>query len=296
MKPIPIVFNIGPVQVHTYGIGLAIAFYVAYRYFEKRLKDSGMPYNWVGKSFLWIIAAAVVGARIVHVIANISYYLKFPAQIPLIWHGGLSSFGGLAGAIPVGIYLKRKYAPDLRIADTFDKLVPALILAWSIGRILGPQLMFQGGGRPTNAWYGLQYAGQVGYRIPVPIFQATEDFIIFLILLKIEKWMTTKAPPYRSGSLAIAGLFLWSIPRFWDEYFWLAVPRLWDAVEVFSIILIISSACAFLILNSPERRNSQNTQVYDGEGEDSANTGMTNANDNEHILVDGLQPDENKPS
>lgn len=263
MKPIPVVFNIGPIQVHTYGIGLAIAFYLSYRYYEYRLRQANESSEWVSKAFLWIIASAVVGARIVHVVANIGYYSNYPSEIPLIWHGGLSSYGGLAGAIPVGMYLKKRYAPELNIAKAFDALAPALVLGWSVGRILGPQLMYQGGGRPTTAWYGLQYAGQVGYRLPVPIFQATEDGVIFLILLYLEKRFATRTHPLVSGSLALIAVFLWSITRFWDEYFWLAVPRLWDAVEVFSIILILLSAFSLTYLNRSSTRSSRiHTDTY----------------------------------
>ncbi len=249
MKPIPVVFNIGPVQIHTYGIGLAIAFYFTYRYFEARMKKAGLESDWIGKSFLWIIAAAIVGARIVHVVANISYYSANLGEIPIIWHGGLSSFGGLAGAIPAGIYLKKRYAPNLSLARTFDELVPALIAGWSLGRILGPQLMFQGGGRPTTAWYGLQYAGQVGYRIPVPIFQATEDFLVFLIVRQIYIAQSKSSKPLNPGSVALLGTLIWSITRFWDEFFWLAVPRLWDAVEVFALILVAITAAGVAYIN-----------------------------------------------
>ena len=234
--------------MHTYGIGLAIAFYVAYRYFERRLRRAGEPYEWVSKSFLWIIAAAIVGARVVHVVANISFYAKYPGQILLIWHGGLSSFGGLAAAIPTGIYFVKRYAPSLKLARAFDILAPVLMLAWSIGRILGPQLMYQGGGRVTNAWYGMQYAGQVGYRIPVPIFQATEDFVIFLVLLKLERSFSARTNKPPLGTLALTMVAMWSVTRFWDEFFWLAVPRVWDAVEVFSILLLVASIVALVVL------------------------------------------------
>lgn len=240
MKPIPVVFHIGPLTVHTYGIGLAITFYFAFRYYDRRLRNNGYDSQWLQKGFLWIIGAAIVGARIIHVIANISYYIHNPGEIVMIWHGGLSSFGGLALAIPAGIYFKNKYAPNLSLGKAADLVTPVLVAAWSMGRFLGPQLMINGGGKPTTAWYGLQYAGQVGYRIPVPIFQGIEDGVIFLILLQVEKYFTKIDAP--SGALMGTGLLLWSMPRFWDEYFWLAVPKLWDAVEVFSIILFVCSA------------------------------------------------------
>lgn len=246
MQPIPVVFHLGPLTVHTYGIGLAITFYFAFKYFERRLVNNGFDAKWLQSSFLWIIGAAVVGARIIHIIANIGYYIHNPGEMVLIWHGGLSSFGGLALAIPVAIYLKSRRAPELPTATGLDLISPVLVASWSLGRLLGPQLMINGGGRPTNAWYGMRYAGETGYRLPVPLFQAFEDFVIFLILLQIEKYLRKHAAP--RGALVGFALLLWSMPRFWDEYFWLAVPRLWDAVEVFSLMLIAASAIYLILL------------------------------------------------
>lgn len=239
MKPIPVDFHIGPLLVHTYGIGLAVTFWFAYSYFLRRLRSRSLPTEWLSKGFLWIVLAAIVGARLVHVVANISYYSSAPSQIPLIWHGGLSSFGGLAGGMIAGLIVLRRSTTPLRAAVAFDVLTPVLSAAWAMGRLLGPQLMYAGGGRPTSAWYGLQYAGESGYRIPVPLFQASEDLIIFGVLLLIERSFRNASMPF--GLLALIGLSLWSVERFFDEYLWLAVPRLWDSVEVFSILLFISS-------------------------------------------------------
>lgn len=252
MRPIPVDFHLGPLQIHTYGIGLAITFYFAYRYFDRRLRNNGYDSRWLQRSFLWIIAGAIVGARIVHVVANIGFYYHNPLQIPLIWHGGLSSYGGLAGAIPTALYLKHRYAPELPYAKAFDLIAPVLVSAWALGRVLGPQLMINGGGKPTTAWYGLKYAGQIGYRIPVPLFQAAEDLIVFLILLRLERYFRERNAP--SGALIGAAALIWDIPRFTDEFFWLAVPRLWDAVEAFSIFMVVASAIYLIILFKRDAR------------------------------------------
>ena len=82
MKPIPVVFHIGPLQVHTYGIGLALTFWFGYTYFERRLRKHGYPTDWFLPVFLWIILAAVVGARAFHVLSNLSYYSHNPGRRP----------------------------------------------------------------------------------------------------------------------------------------------------------------------------------------------------------------------
>lgn len=182
----------------------------------------------------------------VHVAANAEFYIKYPAQIVAIWHGGLSSFGGLAGGIPVALFFMRRLAPELSIRVALDLVAPVLMASWAMGRLLGPQLMYAGGGRVTNSWYGLEYAGQIGYRIPVPLFQATEDFTIFLVLIYLQRRYSHWKIP--RGSLVLSAVSLWSVERFLDEYLWLAVPRLWDAVEVFSIILFVSATVTLSVL------------------------------------------------
>jgi phosphatidylglycerol:prolipoprotein diacylglycerol transferase len=191
-----------------------------------------------------VVLAAIVGARLVHVIANASFYANNPGDIFAIWHGGLSSFGGLLFAVPVGIVLARRRCPELPTSRALDLVAPVLVAAWGVGRLLGPQLMVNGGGHPTTAWYGLEYAGQVGKRIPVPIFQSLECFAIFGILLLVERWV----PRRPVGLITALGVGLWSVTRFTDEFFWLAVPRLWDAVEVVALILAASGLITAAVL------------------------------------------------
>jgi phosphatidylglycerol:prolipoprotein diacylglycerol transferase len=217
MKPIPVVFHIGPLQIHTYGIGLAVTFWFALVYFERRLRSKGYSTAWVAGVFVWIIVAAVVGARVMHVLANISYYAAQPIQVLEVWHGGLSSFGGLLGAIPTGLWLVHKRVPEISLAKAMDLVAPVLIASWALGRLLGPQLMIAGGGHRTNQWFGMYYADQVGKRLPVPIFQSIETWIMFAILIAVERKMTNRP----TGLLTALAAGLWGLGRFFDESLWL---------------------------------------------------------------------------
>jgi hypothetical protein len=194
MRPIPVAFHVWFLEVHTYGIGLALTFWFGLRYTERRLRRAGYPWQWVTGMFVWVIIAAIVGARALHVVSNLSYYSHYPRQVFAIWQGGLSSFGGLLFAVPVAIVSTRRRCPELPGLRFADLMAPVLMACWGIGRLLGPQLMVAGGGHPTDQWFGMYYAGQVGKRLPVPIFQAIEDFTIFGILLLVERWLRSIAP------------------------------------------------------------------------------------------------------
>lgn len=229
MRPIPVAFHIGPLEVHTYGIGLAITFWFAYRYFERRLRSHGYPTEWLVSFFVWVIVAAIVGARVFNVITNLGYYRQDPLDVFAVWHGGLSSFGGLIFAVPTGMILLWRRCPELRISRALDLVAPVLAAAWSMGRFLGPQLMVAGGGHPTKQWFGMYYATQAGKRLPVPIFQGTEDLAIFLVLLYVERRLEhwpdgSPRSGYPAGVLIGTGMVLWGIERAVDQRLWLAYP------------------------------------------------------------------------
>ncbi len=253
MRPIPVAFHLGPLQIHTYGIGLAITFWFAYRYFERRLRDNGYPYQWLGGVFVWVIVAAIVGARVVHVASHASYYWHDPAQILQVWNGGLSSFGGLFFAVPTGLLLARRRCPELSTGRAMDLIAPVLVAAWAVGRLLGPQLMVAGGGKPTTAWYGMYYADQVGKRVPAPIFQSLECFAIFGVLLWVERRYRDRP----TGFMIALAAVLWGLDRFFDEYLWLAVPRVWDSVEVVSLVMAAAGLVALAVLVLRQRRSAE---------------------------------------
>ena len=244
MRPVPVVFHLGPVQVHTYGIGLAITFGVGAWYLMRRFRRAGEPFEWIARDVVWMAGASIIGARLVHVIANHSFYEAHPGDILAIWHGGLSSFGGLLLGVPVGLLLARRHAPNVSVARALDLAAPVLAACWGLGRLLGPQLMIRGGGRPTTAWYGVSYAGEAGSRVPVPVFQAVECFAVFGALVLIERHFATRP----DGFLIAAGASLWGLARFFDQFLWLGTPGHLDAVEVAGLTLSLVGFVAAAVL------------------------------------------------
>ena len=168
--------------------------------------------------------------------------------------------------MPVALVSTRRRCPQLPLLRFADLMAPVLMACWAMGRLLGPQLMVAGGGHPTSQWFGMYYAGQVGRRLPVPIFQALEDFTIFCLLLLVERWLRSVAPapvaaveggppPRRllppAGIVIGVGMVLWGIERFLDEHLWLGedghlgsvlTQCAGIALAVAGVILLISRA------------------------------------------------------
>jgi len=227
VRPIPTSFHVGPLVLHTYGFGLAIAFYVGYRLAVSRIRNAGYRTDWMVALGVWTAISALVGARALHVLTNLHLYTSQPLEVFAVWHGGLASFGGLLFAIPTAILVARIRCPELSVSRGMDLVAPALALAWSVGRFLGPQLMVAGGGHRTTQWFGMYYAGQAGRRIPVPIIQGLEDGALFVLLLVLERRLARLVDrrhpvgPPPTGAVTAVAMVVWGVVRALDERLWL---------------------------------------------------------------------------
>ncbi len=213
MTGVPTSFHLGPLVFHTYGFGLAITAYVGYLYARKRLTDAHFDVAPFGGFAVAVIASGLLGARLANIATNWNYYSGHPLRWLAVWQGGLASFGGIALAVPVGLYLQRRWWPESSLARFTDALVPALVASWALGRVLGPQFMVNGGGHLTQQWFGMSYHGQSGERVPVPLIQGMEDALLWLGLLGLERRRTA----HRAGMVTGVALIVWGVVRATDE-------------------------------------------------------------------------------
>ena len=212
MSEVPTSVHLGPLVFHLYGFGLAIAAYVAYHYARRRLDRAGLRVAPFARFAGALVVSGIIGARIANIATNWAYYAGRPGRWIAVWQGGLASFGGIAVALPVGLYLVRRWWPEARLTTFTDALVPALIAGWALGRVLGPQFMVGGGGHVTHQWFGMHYAGQIGKRVPVPLIQGGEDGSLWLVLLSLEHWVKRRA-----GVVTGVAMTVWGLVRALDE-------------------------------------------------------------------------------
>ena len=129
----PVAFELGPLQLHWYGIIIASAVLIA------ALLGARVA-TWVGENpedgwsmLLLVVILAVIGARIYHVIHLWDFYSANPATIPQIWNGGIGIPGATAGgAAGILLYTRSK---GLNTARWLDIFAPALLLGQVIGRL-----------------------------------------------------------------------------------------------------------------------------------------------------------------
>lgn len=213
ISAIPTAIAVGPFTFYLYGLGLATATWITYRAIQRRLSSRALPTEQWAYFAAATIGSGLLGARAAHVATNWSYYRDHVSSVASLWQGGLASFGGLALATPVALVLARRWWPQRTLLEFADIVIPAIVAGWAVGRALGPQFMFAGGGHETHQWFGMSYAGQVGRRVPVPLIQAAEDGLLWLLLLCVERRKTSP------GTVTGIAMVTWGVVRFLDEYY-----------------------------------------------------------------------------
>ena len=196
----PVLIDLGPAAVRTYGFLLALAFIAGIWFSSRRAKKLGLGVEWLPDLSLIILVSAIAGSRFFYVIFHLE---EFEGRIldmvnPIqstgeIGIGGLSMFGGLVLAIVSGIIYVRVKRLDLwRIADA---VAPSIMLGLGIARI-GCFLNGCCFGTPSHSCFAVIFPpnSPAGYMYPgIPIFPiqlvaALYGFLIFGVLLALDRY------------------------------------------------------------------------------------------------------------
>jgi phosphatidylglycerol---prolipoprotein diacylglyceryl transferase len=149
----PIAVQIGPFQLHWYGIIIATAVLVAAMLGSRVAARLGENPEDGWSMLLWVVVAAVIGARIYHVIHEWdSTYSQNLALIPQVWRGGIGIPGAVVGgALAIWLWTRVHGKNTARWLDIF---APALLLGQAIGR-LGNFVNQELYGPPTTLPWGI---------------------------------------------------------------------------------------------------------------------------------------------
>lgn len=186
----PILFELGPIVVNSFGAMVAIAFLTANYLFTHELRRKQLPSADAIASTVTLLAlgGGILGAKLFHLAENYRDAIADP--VGQIFSGaGLTFYGGLLVAIAAIIfYARRKGIQFLVLADA---AAPALILAYGIGRI-GCQLAGDGDyGIPTDLPWGMAYpnglvpTNEIVH--PAPVYETLASVAAFFMLWRLRK-------------------------------------------------------------------------------------------------------------
>lgn len=207
----PVLLEIGVFQLHAYGTMLAIAFLVgifALKLAIKKKPLENVSFDTIIDFAVWILVAAIVGARLAYVITEYKNFHSFWEIFSL--GGGLAFHGGLIGGFLAGYIFtrRRKIAPW----PLSDMVAPYLALGYSIVRI-GCFLNGCCYGRTAPPNLGMVCSADCLLRYPTQLYSMAGSFLIFLVLLALRNHRQFP------GFLFALYVGLYSILRFVVEYF-----------------------------------------------------------------------------
>jgi phosphatidylglycerol:prolipoprotein diacylglycerol transferase len=222
----PVAIEIGPLQLHWYGIIIASAVLIA------GLLGTRVA-TWLGEDpehgwsmLLLVMVLAIIGARIYHVIHLWEHYVANPIEIPQIWNGGIGIPGGVAGGA-LGIFMYTR-SRGLSAARWMDIFAPALLLGQVIGRLgnfvnqelYGPPTSLCGTEFPPCLPFGIQidaahrggtpwdavaFPVETTQFVPLFAYEMTLNFIGMLVLLFVIRRF---GPRLFAGDLTLM-YFMW---------------------------------------------------------------------------------------
>jgi len=212
----PEIFNLGPLSVRWYGLLFASGFLLGYYIGEWMLKSENVSQKWIDSLFFYIIIATIVGARLGHVFFyGWDYYSQHPAEIFMVWHGGLASHGGTLGIL-IALIIHSKLITKRSVLWTVDRVVvpTALVAAFiRLGNLMNSEIY----GIQTSLPWGFIFErnGETVAKHPTQIYEALVYLFTFGLLMIL--YLKTRIR-YKEG--LIFGIFFILIfgSRFLIEY------------------------------------------------------------------------------
>lgn len=140
----PVIFAIGPVSLHWYGLMYLIGFVFAMWLAMRRASHpaSGWKKNEVESLLYTCFLGVFLGGRIGYVLFyNLPTFLQDPLYLFKIWDGGMSFHGGLIGVLCAMYWFARRSKRHFfQVADFVAPLVPFGLGAGRLGNFINGEL------------------------------------------------------------------------------------------------------------------------------------------------------------
>ncbi len=206
----PVLFSLGSLKIHWYGIIYAFGFLLALLYLLKYRGEIGLSKDDSYDLLFYLMLGDIIGARLFHVLFwEPVYYFSHPLEILFLWNGGLAFHGGLIGVVLAAwIYCRKKNISFLKLADILS--IPALI-GLGLGRIanfINGELV----GRVTPVSWCVDF-GDGLCRHPYVLYSAVKRFALAGILYGLQKYKV-----FKEGFIFWLMIFSMGIGRFFLDF------------------------------------------------------------------------------
>lgn len=217
----PILFELGPLTIYSYGVLLASAYLLGLWLAVRRARAAGVDGTKVMDMLIWVIIAALVGAKALLFIVDFRHFTSSWQDFTTLLRSGGVFYGGLIAAVAVAIYQLRRHR--LPLWQSGDLFAPGIALGYMVGR-LGCLMAGCCYGKPTEVAWAITFTDpaaslNVGTPLNVPLhptqlYESAAGLVMLLFLLWLEK-----RPGSYPGRTFWSFAALYSVLRFVIEYF-----------------------------------------------------------------------------
>jgi phosphatidylglycerol:prolipoprotein diacylglycerol transferase len=212
----PTLFKFGIFEIRFYGLVYVFGFLLVYYMLYKKRDFLKIKKEQIDNLIIALFVGLIVGARIFNfLVEDPSVFYKNPLELLMIWHGGMSFFGGLLGCFIAAYWYLNKIKVEWK--KFADLIIIALTITLIFGRIanyLNSELVGTVSNLPWCVVFS--YFDNI-CRHPYQIYASLSHIVLLGILLVVNKIKNSK----QLGDGLIFGTFLigYSALRFITDFF-----------------------------------------------------------------------------
>jgi phosphatidylglycerol:prolipoprotein diacylglycerol transferase len=201
----PILFSVGGHAVYSYGFFVTLGYFAGVVLFLFLANRDGLS-AWTGVDLiLWLLPAALVGAKLLSVLTNWSDFIHHPSLIASGW----SFQGALIGVLIAALILFRKRRLDpWRWLDT---AAPVLALTGAVGRI-GCLMAGCCWGAPTDLPWGIVFTESKAAPLNIPLHPTQAYYLIASLIIFAALLFRRKSAAFR-GELILLFVLMYLTSR-----------------------------------------------------------------------------------
>jgi phosphatidylglycerol---prolipoprotein diacylglyceryl transferase len=201
--------------VRWYGLSWAFGFLVSQQVMYHIYKREGRSREEIDTLTIYMVVAAMVGARLGHVLFYDPVdYFRNPLSILRIWEGGLASHGAAIGVLIALYFFSRKtHVNYLWIVDRLVIVSALMGCLIRLGNLMNSEMI----GLPTSLPWGFVFTSVDNTpRHPAQLYEAIYCLFLFIFLFLLWR---TKRNQIKEGFLTGCFLIILFSLRFVDEFF-----------------------------------------------------------------------------
>lgn len=227
---LPILLTFGPVTIYSFSFLLGVGFFLGAFIAWRRLRDLGLNEEKVLDAIILGSISGLIFSKLIFALEN------YPQR-------GFSFWGGVGGFLLIFFWFSKIQKWDFwQIADELTfALLPFAVLS-QIGAFLDGSTP----GKPTVMPWGIYFPGTLVRSQPISLFMAVALFIVWIFLLRIERywrtwdWYKSKASGF-VFLVFLGGAFLASfLLDFWSltKIYWLWLKITLSLIGIATVGLI----------------------------------------------------------